>query len=334
MVKRNFYKVRNGLFGLEMTNGVVSVYDCGGQNQSEIKGAILRASGGKHGFIDNLFISHYHHDHINGLMLLLGYFDVRRIILPMVPNLTRVLNSSSFSSTYQADFVLNPQAFISNVSPNTNVIQIGDDVDKDIIGNDNVIDLDVIGNNISYPGEIATFIQKDWQYVIYNRRIMTMAELRSFMGKLGLQVSATTDDIIKALQRIKAKNIKDSLAIVFSKQEMDAINDYSMVVWSGRLNSLEHGCLYTGDYNAHSYMNDLNAAYGHLLSHSEIIQIPHHGSIYNFNEDICQPEAEHVISASDQPYTSRKIVDPRTVIKKLSQLNYSEKDTRRHDVII
>lgn len=36
MMERNFYKVGNGLFAMEKTNGIVSVYDCGGQNQKLI----------------------------------------------------------------------------------------------------------------------------------------------------------------------------------------------------------------------------------------------------------------------------------------------------------
>lgn len=334
MVERYFYRVCNGLFALEKTEGIVSVYDCGGQNQSAIQKAITRASGGKHGHIDNLFISHYHHDHINGLMLLLGLFDVGRIILPMVPNLTRVLNYSSLRSIYYADFVLNPQDFISYVSPDTTVVQIGNEDKENYPGDDNVINLDGIKNNIVFKGDVAKFIQNDWQYVIYNRRIMTMAELAKFMGKLGLPVSATTDEIIKALQKTKAKNIKDSLARVFSKSEIENINDYSMVVWSGQTKTLDHGCLYTGDYNACSYMNNLKAVYRYLLPRSEIIQIPHHGSTYNFHPDICNPKAIHVISASSGPYNSRKIVDPSDVITQLSVLKYKEMDTRANDVLI
>ena len=81
-------------------------------------------------------------------------------------------------------------------------------------------------------------------------------------------------------------------------------------------------------------MNNLKVVYKYLLPRSEIIQIPHHGSTYNFYLDICNPKAIHVISASSGPYNSQKIVDPSDVITQLSVLKYKGKDTRANDVLI
>lgn len=335
MVERKFYKVGNGLFAMESTNGIVSVYDCGGQTQPIIEQAITRASGGRHGHIDNLFISHYHHDHINGLMLLLALFDVDRVILPMVPNLTRVLNFSTARSNYHyADFILNPQEFIKLVSGNTKVIQVGTDEEANINYQEGTLNLEAITENTTFNGEVVRLGIGDWLYVVYNRKVLTLAELTVFMNRLGLDVSASTEVIIKVLQNTNSRNLKEALSLVFSKAEMNRINDYSMLVWSGRADTLKNGCMFTGDYNAQTYLNDFKAVYGALLPHSEIVQIPHHGSKNNFHPDICSPIATHVISASPGPYRTRKTVDPQSVINDLSKLRLKEEDTRTGDVII
>lgn len=49
-----------------------------------------------------------------------------------------------------------------------------------------------------------------------------------------------------------------------------------------------NGCLYTGDYNANGpqRFNQLKKAYQNYWNHIGCIQIPHHGSKYNYNEEL------------------------------------------------
>ena len=168
MVERTFYSVGNGLFGMEHTNDIISVYDCGSTSQRFVNNAIDRAAKDYHRDIpiDNIFISHYDKDHVNGLLRFLQeYTQVRRVILPMIPNLTRVINSSSTSNRFLSDFIIDPEAYIRNVSPQTNVIFV-DATDRDNI-NDRIqdseeINLSQIENGATISGRVQTITIKDW----------------------------------------------------------------------------------------------------------------------------------------------------------------------------
>lgn len=59
------------------------------------------------------------------------------------------------------------------------------------------------------------------------------------------------------------------------------------------------GCLYTGDYNAKgpTYWNSLEIAYKDYINYIGCIQIPHHGSNYNYNSEFAKFNAFYIISA-------------------------------------
>lgn len=335
-VKRNFYKVGNGLFAMEHTNGLTSVYDCGSTSQACIDKAIDRAMINYRDPIDNLFISHFDKDHVNGLLKLLNNYSVTRVILPLIPNITRVVNSSSVRTGFQSDFIIDPETFIQEVSPKTNVVFVEasnlNDENNEMQNNNPRINLEAIEIGTKLQGKFQECVLNGWMYVIYNRRTLTDAEIAIFMGKLGLTINATTDDIIAVLKR-KGVNLKDSLKSVFTPQEISDINDYSMVVWSGMEGCMGLGCLYMGDYNAMKYWRELNSVYKRLKVYTEIIQIPHHGSRRNFNLEICSHNSIHIISAHKGPY-SRQRVDPNFVINNIHQNGFSYKDTRLGDITL
>lgn len=75
------------------------------------------------------------------------------------------------------------------------------------------------------------------------------------------------------------------------------------------------GCLYTGDYNASGRNNwkELQKAYSKYWDKIGCIQIPHHGSKYNFNDKFLDYNCFFVISAG----YSNKYKHPHSeVIKK------------------
>lgn len=337
MVTRTFYSVGNGLFGMEHTHGITSVYDCGSTNQRYINDAIDRAAQAYATAmpIDNIFISHYDKDHVNGLLKLLNeYTIVRRVILPMIPSLTKVINISSVNDRFISDFIIDPETYIRNVSHQTDVIFVeATNPDEERIQNNEEGDLSRAENGATLTGGVQRCILNDWKYIIYNRRLLNDAEIAMFMGKLGLQPNATVAEIISVLKR-KNISLKKSLNKIFTKKEIEHLNDYSMVVWSGRARDLHHGCLYTGDYNAKKYYKDLAIIYGRLKPFTEIIQIPHHGSIQNFRLDICSQNSIHVVSASKGPYISRQIVNPNDVITVIRNNGFLCSDTRITDITV
>lgn len=98
--------------------------------------------------------------------------------------------------------------------------------------------------------------------------------------------------------------------------EITKINDYSMTLYSGSINS-RNACLFLGDYNASMYYNELHNAYNSLWENICVIQVPHHGSKDNYScRGLCKKDTLYVVSNKKGPYTSRQ-VNPDWVIKHL-----------------
>lgn len=331
---RRFFAVGNGLFAIESNYGLTSVYDCGSTSQSTIDLAIDRALNIHRGAIDNVFISHYDKDHVNGILKLLTVYPIKRVILPMIPELARVINSSTVKDSFQYYFILSPERVIQEISPQTDVIHIGNrDFEEDNQQLHERVELQNLGNSTVLHSNFQILGINNWLYVIYNKRILTCTELTLFYKYLGLATNATSDEIISALRRMsKATDLKKDIGTIFSKTELSKINDYSMVVWSGR-KEIREGCLYTGDYNAKKYIADIHKVYANFLRGTEIIQIPHHGSYPYFHPNICHPHSEHIVSAHHGPY-SRQKVDPIQTINTILRLGYKCQDTRYGDVML
>ena len=99
-IERTFWPVGQGAFYSELfydegkPNGLV-VYDCGTlSSQKYIKSSIkelrqkfdnssICENGGIN--IDILFVSHFHYDHISGITQLLKVFNIKKIVLPVIP---------------------------------------------------------------------------------------------------------------------------------------------------------------------------------------------------------------------------------------------------------
>ena len=83
-------------------------------------------------------------------------------------------------------------------------------------------------------------------------------------------------------------------------QSIDSsINDFSCLK-HGVSHSTAAGCLYTGDYIASEercYWKQLKMAYGRYWGNIGCVQIPHHGSNGNFNDEFLTMSAYNVISA-------------------------------------
>lgn len=347
MAIRTFYKVGNGLFAVEQSGNMVNIYDCGGQNRTIIKDAVLRLKNNGITHIDNLFISHYDRDHVNGLWLLLNIFGCDRIFLPMVPPLVRVVDFAQHRyDSHYSDFIQSPELFIREWGNNADIINVNEE--EPAPGNrDSVIFTQE--NEDGAPGgfrqapheggnrEIANgsdCIAGHWMFRVFNRRVMSIQELSDFMHRLGLNVNATYDDIYKVLANQNI-DLKKALRQVFSPQELNLINDYSMTVWSGSTETTDKGgCLFTGDYNAKSNMPQLSAVYKDLKPRTEIVQIPHHGSSYNFNLQLCDSSFKHIFSSSDVPYKSRRIVNPTDTINLLKAKSFSYFTTFKNDIIV
>ena len=156
----------------------------------------------------------------------------------------------------------------------------------------------------------------DWVYVPYNRKVMTQNEVNQMFSLLNLPPDCSLDDILKEWKRRKLslKRVIREMGII----DFRKINDYSMTLYSGSINQ-RNACLYMGDYNAKLFMQDLKSAYSTLWQNIRAIQVPHHGSVNNYDCGLCQLNTEYVVSNKKGPY-GRRAVDPIPVINHIMKV--------------
>ena len=330
--RRNFVNVGQALFAIEEHNGKTIVYDCGGESRL-IVAAVLPYIFKKGSIIDILFISHYDNDHINGVQYLLHHCQVRHIVLPMVEEEHRLfaaLSMPDFSFVYK--FTLNPGRAISE-----EIYTMRDNGDRDKVpprihfvnpaehsyGDANIsepIPIDDFENNQDIPENKAIRIgakNDDWIYLPFNRKVMTHNEWENFLSYLHLPLTTTCDDVItywkdhwidERLYDVpryfpfeRRHPLKEAWQNATGISYRD-INEYSMTLYSGPFKLVGmQGCLYTGDYNAKRYMTELQHFYIKLWQNINVVQVPHHGSNNNFDNQLIINGATHVIPNKEVP---------------------------------
>lgn len=332
VVERNFVNVGQALFAIEKHNGQTIVYDCGGESRL-IVAAVLPYILKKGSIIDILFISHYDNDHINGVQYLLGHCNIKHLVLPEVEDAFKffpLLNMSESSFAY--GLTLDPMTAVHNeidrlrangeenkMLPKIHLVESVEHSyrDADIR---HPMHIDDFGSGQQIPGNRSICVDKndDWIYLPFNRKTMTQAQWEAFLDYLELPRNYKCDDFISHWKShwideiIYAKPwwhpfekrhpLKEAWheATSISVKE---INDHSMPLYSGPAEKIaRYGCLYTGDYNAHKYMTDLQRFYDHLWSNIEVVQVPHHGSNSNFNDQLIIKGAIHVIPNKEVPF--------------------------------
>ena len=188
----------------------------------------------------------------------------------------------------------------------------------------------------SLCGEALSAQDDDWLFVPFNfRREDIIDKLKEELGKLlnldpNQLTNKTLSDRWNHSEEIRCK-IKEAF-----KSTAGEFNTNSMTLFSGRISNngfqiaqcgrhssdpfrpcwcfpFHHhwspfwdrpnfkaaGCLYTGDYNASGFQawKTLKEHYQRYWDLIGCIQIPHHGSQHNFNDEFCKHDAYFVISA-------------------------------------
>ena len=365
MVSRCFAHVGQALFAVERYCEHTIVFDCGGEDQDMVKRAIYDVFRDDE-IIDILFISHYDRDHINGIQFLLKNHTVRHIVLPMIEEPTKAIMAHGMLDAGDNDgahFVLNPVQLVSNfvqrnrldgydsdypkvhyVQPWTEETNRGlRDVGEE--GYPRVSDIDEIGEYIA-AGVALTINRKTrwceqvcqkpnpkcpcrWIYLPFNRQVMTSDQVQAFWRELGMPENSKCDDVLPGWEDVR-KQIKSAWSTATGLRKSD-INDYSMTLYSGCRFPLHfNACLFTGDYNARSYMTELRTAYKILWDNIRVIQIPHHGSQNNFHKDLIIHHGVHVISNRNQPKNNRQVNDTAVINKILSRGEYVAKTSHQN----
>lgn len=284
------------------------VYDCGSDTRFTGKGKLIdheiTQTFKKDEIVNILFISHFHRDHINGIKKFLTYCKVEYIFLPIIDDVSRVLLLSSDDNKDFRDFIVNPVEYIKKLDEETNVVFVKSDNDGleihyDLQQEDRKYEIVESGENVA-----EKFMKVvEWEYKPFN---LVDKELINKVKKAYEDAEAEIPKAIDANHIKLAKTILNK--IIKSNEERNAS---SMILYSGAYDlskwvvedmfcngqmcsryccgcceclrfeyGFKSGCMYFGDYNLKKYKKI------GIESKVSLMQVPHHGSIYNFNTDI------------------------------------------------
>ena len=299
------------------------VYDCGSGNFNKAPKLLEREIAScykKNDVIDVLFISHFDNDHINGINELRRHIsEIKNVIVPLIEHddfWFYSIENNEFERFYNS---------LTELANNVYKVRPASEDDKYYHLNDiGLIDLSESEEG-SFEVQNATKFSLrrsiDWCYIPFNYDKKTRLNiLKNELVKNGISEKELTSgwDIIdlnissikKAYKKVV---IKKAYKKAYKKVVTDGANKTSLILYSGGVKGEyeclpyqgcmcyysrlyprpfyrydKEGCLYFGDndLNQANILNDLKHKLNSLVEHVGTIQVPHHGAIDNFNDDI------------------------------------------------
>ncbi|WP_179286103.1 MBL fold metallo-hydrolase [Prevotella intermedia] len=272
--------------------------------------------------IDILFISHFHADHINGIKHLKKHCNIKKVVIPLIDDeekaILKVSNYIEDKEKLHDELIDNPEDFFGE---NTTIIRINTDYNLE---NQKSIDISEINDNQTLSsGTILVHKEKkhidfDWVFIPFNYKqeeriekfkleIDAINKERKEKDPKNLSLAEMDNieyikknkkDLIKAYRKVEGDLNKTSMVLYSGPRKYNRNNcyldSYSLRcvynLWSHCLvpRRLRSGCLYTGDINLNEddLVKDINEKLDKVSQFIGTLQIPHHGSWYNFNESI------------------------------------------------
>lgn len=317
---RTFHPVGQGAFYTERFDNFTMVYDCGTKKnqkrlESEINGAFFKDE-----TIDVVFVSHLHYDHISGIEHLLKKHPVKRIFLPLLTPIDKILYlilNPNAPNKYE-DFIYDPaKKIMRGKNRRTKVIFINPIKNINEGFNSKLLDIEDINQNkidcqkIKLPGVY------DWCYIPFNFQHENKRKyLSELLAEAKLDITDLTDKDIKkfwianktrliAAYRDLTKDINVDSLMIYSgpcndEHRYKSNNYFLRDTFNHQLNlinnsfgclkhSHSHNCgiLYFGDYNANNiewraFYSKFNSQWNSIGT----VQVPHHGSADSFSSEI------------------------------------------------
>ena len=314
------------------------VYDCGSTTSYKVnKGkpileAEIKTFYDKNENIDLLFISHFDYDHVNGLKYLKDHCNIKRVVMPLIPISAKWIYLAQLDVNLQ-QLITNPRIFFGE---DTDIIGVkytnGKDSERDELVLD---DNEPSRKNEIVSGTIIQFRNLyDWCYIPVNfDEDARYKKLINGLNGSGLEVDALLNGDVDYIIENRAEINKVYKNVV---KKNGSSNESSLIVYSGPVSNRHHfirklnqpfnlpyvwrqpryvyyafpdleemvACLYLGDTNLNQASGgcDIIKAIYHSLGDVRYnigtIQVPHHGSEKNFNDDILWPRYPKLYFAS------------------------------------
>lgn len=324
---RTFHAVGHGAFYTEKffrestEPSFCAVYDCGGNGMS----SMVQRTFMEQATINLLFISHLHHDHINGVTKLLSNCKVERIVLPALePNM--VAEAILYNYIHNMDFSSSSFSLIERLLNGdlgeTEITEV--DAVSPEHGDDLTVELGNLGEKL-LSGTAIAVNREAWRYIPINIETNNASLLVAELEKSAKVSAGYFLDNNGRLDYKKVKNAVMLLGVTKCKKIYERIfgkshNSYSMPVFSVSAKCLEarchqfchcvgstpmnchENCLYMGDFEATTKYKQLEIAYqtaGIDYKKIGILQVPHHGSERNRNDELYKSNKLCVISAGN-----------------------------------
>ena len=309
---RTFHSIGQGAFYTEELDGLIMVYDCGGSRKEIIEHEIQNTFE-EDQTIDKLFISHFHNDHINGLKFLLSYCNVQTVYLPLLHEKSEIqflIENIAFGENdpFISDLITNPDNAIHELSRETRVVHIkprdsdpkGEEDSDSLISSGTEISLNNSSDNCTW-----VFVPYNFQYDALNIQLCNRLEDNGIdISNIADELKIKQDEIIEVYKTVLGgtKNFNVNSLVLYSGPKED--NECDMYIENLYDPWIHHGffalgCLYLGDYNVfrQTTMDDLKSVYSNYWNLLGTVQIPHHGSKYNFNYDLVEKNIFAIMSA-------------------------------------
>ena len=307
---RTFQPIGQGAFYIEQFDGFTIVYDCGSNENESLLKKEIRSIFEKGQDIDAVFISHLHSDHVNGLEFLIEHCNVKRIFMPLLTENDKIqlLIQNAIIQNRNSLFLDNliETQSIENISvvlvPETEIYS-EINFDQEPIPIDGSINSETLKNNPKLHNKNIN----NWVFILFNfRQMQRIDDLKTKLSKENIFF----DNISEFKSHWNQDKQKEKIIDAF-KSIPGSLNANSMVLYSGPekngkcyyhhfINSFHcdpfqryhflAACIYFGDYEARG-----NKKWKQFLNHYKkyweyvgTIQIPHHGSKYNYNRKINQ----------------------------------------------
>lgn len=329
---RSFLPVGQGAFYCECfeqegtRNNINVVYDCGSQTDVQIVKQEIRNNFHRGEIIDALFISHLDEDHVNGIPYLLQYCSVKRIYFPLITPKNRMLMEIYYHinniNGFSYDFFRDPYEAIRELSLENEPMLI--EIDEENGENEREdlpqrrIEYQRSGENVfeEIKGQYGSYIRYDkWLYIPFNFRQTERINILLDNLKEKFQREITEEDLVRLWKENRSSDL-DKIKQAYLNVP-GGLNVNSMTLFSGEIDyglrqykqgccnwhwccmKRKSGCLYTGDYDTSgpAKWQGLRRAYQRYWNYIGCVQIPHHGSRYNFNSGFVEMDAFFIISA-------------------------------------
>ena len=327
-INRFFPPIGHGAFYIEkisnenLLDNIVIVYDCGSTNIAALKKEIEDLDIEK---IDILFISHFDDDHVNGIASLCKRYNIKNVVMPDINDIKIIYLAKAISVHSSMDtlqLIKDPFNFFASrletepgiyfISPvegeqeseyinEIRYLSSGTNIVSVILPGLELLNWALVPHN--YNKEVnAEMIKTQIETVLINEYGQTAIDEQYIIEHME-DLKGTFNNIFKNYNKglIGDSNCSNVNSLVLYSGPLK--KETCKIIYNNTYKYLENrekrsGFLYCGDYNAKDctsfkQLNDFMDKYIEFIGG---IQIPHHGSKYNYNSMLANNNRICVVS--------------------------------------